>query len=79
MIALRQSIDARHYPARSDARDNAMADLGKPQGSITATPGRFDASNNAHINSVLRRAGSPAPRSQPSAGQLIGAKIITGQ
>jgi hypothetical protein len=43
------------------------------------TPGKLDPRNNAHLNTILRRAGSPAPLTQPTAGQLIGAKVITPQ
>jgi hypothetical protein len=42
-VALNQAIDERHYPTRSNADVAARTDLQKPQGSITATPGRFNA------------------------------------
>ena len=35
--------------------------------------------NNKEINSRLRASASPVPRTQPSAGQLVAAKIITRQ
>ncbi|HXR25611.1 MAG TPA: hypothetical protein VN742_09645 [Candidatus Binataceae bacterium] len=40
-IAKGQRIDDTHYPPRSNADVAAMTDRSRPQGSQTATPGRF--------------------------------------
>ncbi len=84
-IANRMRVDERHMPTRSNADVAAMTDQSKAMGSITATPGRFDArnmkldpNNNDHVNAVLRRNAKATPNIQPSAGQLIGAGIIKG-
>jgi hypothetical protein len=42
-IALNRALDARHYPPRTDADVAAATDLSRPQGSVSATPGRFNA------------------------------------
>ena len=40
-IALHKQIDERHMPTRTDAQVAAMTNQGGPQGSLTATPGKF--------------------------------------
>jgi hypothetical protein len=42
-VNIGKATDARHFPQRSSADMDAMADRAKPQGSFSATPGRFDA------------------------------------
>jgi hypothetical protein len=39
----------------------------------------LDPTRNDHLNEILRRAGSPAPRTQPTAGQMVAAGLITKQ
>ena len=41
MIAMRQQIDERHKPTRTDAGVAGMTDQGRPMAGLTATPGRF--------------------------------------
>jgi hypothetical protein len=72
-------IDERKYPTRSNAEAAAMTDLAKPMGSVTATPGRFDASKldprrNDHLNAILRQAGSPSAN-RPTIGQMVAAGL----
>ena len=35
--------------------------------------------SNKRVNAIMRASSRPTPRKQPTAGQLIGAKIITAQ
>jgi hypothetical protein len=83
-INMRKAVDERHKPTRTDADVSGMTTL---QGTHTA-PGKMSPSVNDAAKSVLRnkatnaamRASSRAsPRTQPSAGQLIGAGVITKQ
>ena len=41
MIAMRQQVDERHKPTRTDAAVAAITNQGGPQAGLTATPGRF--------------------------------------
>jgi len=78
-IANRMRVDERSKPTRSNADVAAMADLSRPMGSITATPGRFDArkldpTRNDHVNAIMRASGSPSVN-RPTAGQMVAAGL----
>jgi hypothetical protein len=91
-VALNRQLDARSYPTRTDADVAAKTDLMGPR-KITpgkldprlstlvkggAKPRVRAKVSNARTNAVMSASGRPTPRTQPSAGQLIGARIITG-
>jgi hypothetical protein len=83
---MRKQVDERHYPTESNASVASKTDLARPMGSVTATGGRFsakgttlDPKRNDHLNAMLRASASPTPRTQPGAGQMVAAGIITKQ
>lgn len=75
-----RAIDQRAYGIEGADR-TSKTDLGKPmvrsQRRIGEGPGtrELNPGNNAHINEIMRRNGVPAPRVQPTAGQMVAAGL----
>lgn len=82
-----KGIDQRAKPFRTDAdlplsgpRPIARGKLDPRQSRLIsggAKP-RIRMNSNAHVNAVMSASSRPSPRTQPTAGQLIGAGIIKG-
>jgi hypothetical protein len=80
-IAKFQRVDERSYPTRSAAD---VAELTGYAGAHTGTKGvgpfgnsppKLDPTKNDHLNAILQAAASPAPRTQPSTGQMVAAGL----
>lgn len=82
-IAKFKRVDETHYPTRTGTDKASATDLGTPTGTSATVrleiAKRLDPKINAHLNEIMRSAASPVPRSQPSAGQMVAAKLITPQ
>jgi hypothetical protein len=80
-VAMRQQVDERHMPTRSNTDVAAMTDQSRPMAGLSATAGRFKMSTsaaNAATNKIMRASGSPSVN-RPTAGQMVAAKIINPQ
>ena len=76
LIQRNKSIDVRRYPGINTA---AATDFGKPQAGPLSRETVKSIKMNAKINAAMRASSRPSPRMQPTAGQMIGAGIITKQ
>ncbi len=70
-ITAMRAVDQRHYGIEGADR-TAKTDLGQPAGTHTPA-GKMDPRINAHVNEIMRRAGSPA--AVVTAGQAVAAGL----
>jgi hypothetical protein len=92
-VALNRRVDEGHYPTQTDADVGMKTALSGPRGIapgkldprrstlVSAGPGKPRVrvrADNATTNAAMAGSSRPSPRTQPSAGQLIGAGVIKG-